>query len=71
MSTSPSAARRRTVGITGLAAQHAVDDVRDVFVDGDVAPVLDLDHDVEGRRRLALQDRLLGAAAARLFVARA
>ena len=31
-------------------------------------PVLDLDENVEGGRRLALEDRLLGAPAARLLV---
>jgi hypothetical protein len=62
----PAASNRRQ---HGLAAQDPVDDFRDVLVDRHVAPVLDLDDDVERRRRLALEHRLLGAASTRLFVA--
>ena len=52
-----------------IAAQHRVDRVGDVAVDRDPLAVLDLDDDVEGRRRLALEDALLRPPPARLLVA--
>src|SRR5581483_2847564 len=52
-----------------VAAQERIDRLGDVAVDGDALPALDLDDDVEGRRRLALEDRLLRAAAARFLIA--
>ena len=52
-----------------VAAQHRVDRVGDVGVDRDPLAIDDLDDDVEGRRRLALEDALLGPPPARLLVA--
>ena len=52
-----------------VAAQHRVDGVGDVGVDDDPLAVLDLDDDVERRRRLALEDALLGPPPAGLLVA--
>src|SRR5664280_2203703 len=51
-----------------VAAQHRVDRLPDVRVDHDPLAVLDLHDHVERRRRLSLQDALLGPAAARLLV---
>ena len=65
----PSSSRQRCSAATAIAAQEAVDGVRDVGVDEHLLAVLDLDDDVEGRRRLPLQDALLGPAAAGLLVA--
>ncbi len=53
----------------GVAAEHRVDRVRDVRMDHDPFAVLDLHDHVERRRRLPLQDALLGPAAACLLVA--
>ena len=50
------------------SAQRGVDDIRERDVDGDAVAVLDLDQDVECRRGLALEDRLLCAAPASLLV---
>ena len=44
-----------------IPAQRLVHDLGNVFVDGDLLPVLDLDDHVESGGRLALQHRLLGA----------
>ena len=52
-----------------IAAQHRVDGVGDVGMDGNALAVLDLDDHVERGRRLALEDALLGAPATRLLVA--
>ncbi len=52
-----------------VAEQQRVDGGRDVGVDEDLLAILDLDDDVERRRRLALEDALLRAAATRLLVA--
>ena len=65
----PPSSRQRSSGAIGIAAQQRVDRLGDVGVDGDPVAVLDLDDDVEGRRRLALQDGLLRPPAARLLVA--
>ena len=48
--------------------KRGVDDVRERQVNGHPIPVLDLDQDIERRRCLALEDRLLRAAAARLLI---
>ena len=52
-----------------VAAEHRVDRVGDVGVDGHPLAIDDLDDDVEGRRRLALEDALLRPPPARLLVA--
>ena len=65
----PSSSRQRSSGADLVAAEHGVDGVGDVGVDGDPLAVDDLDDDVEGRRRLALEDALLGPPPARLLVA--
>ena len=57
------------LGRDRIAAQHRVDRVGDVGVDRHPVAILDLHHDVERGRRLALEDALLRAAAARLLVA--
>ena len=49
-------------------AEVAVDDVCDVVVDGEAVDLRDLDDDIEGRRCLAFEDGLLGAAALGLFI---
>ena len=67
MRSSPSAVRTRS-SVRRRAAQEAVDRRRDVVVDGELVLLLDLDDHVEGRRRLALEHRLLRAAPARLLV---
>ena len=67
-------ARLQTAAAFGAhrpAAENGVNRRGDIVVHRDFVPVDDLDHHVEGRRRLALQDRLLRAAASRLLVARA
>ena len=48
------------LGRQGVPAQQRVDRLGDVGVDGDAVAVLDLDDDVEGRRRLALEDATSG-----------
>ena len=53
----------------GIAAQQRVDGLGDVAVDCHPLAILDLDDHIEGRRRLALQDALLGAPAAGFLVA--
>ena len=53
----------------GLAAQQRVDGLGHVAVDEHLLAVLDLDDDVERRRRLALEHALLRPSAARLLVA--
>ena len=57
------------LGRDGVAAQQRVDRVGDVAVDRHPLAVLDLDDDVERRRRLALEHALLRPPAARLLVA--
>ena len=52
-----------------MAAQDGVHRLGHVAVHDHAVALDDLDHHVEGRRRLALQDRLLRAAPARLLVA--
>ena len=52
-----------------VAAQHRVDGVCDIGMDRHALAILDLDDDVEGGRRLALEDALLGPPPARLLVA--
>ncbi len=56
------------LGLRLVAAQQRVDDVGDVFVNREAIAIVDLDDDVEGRRRLPLEHRLARAAAACLFV---
>ena len=53
----------------GVPAQHRVDRLGHVGVDGHAVAGLDLDDHVEGGRRLALEHALLGPPAARLLVA--
>ena len=52
-----------------VAAQHPVNGVGDVGVDGYFGPALDFYQNVKSRRRAAFQDGLLGAASPRLYVA--
>src|SRR3954468_4783602 len=52
-----------------IASEHRVDGLGDVRVDGDPFAVDDLDDHVERRRRLALENALLGPPPARLLVA--
>ena len=52
-----------------MAAQDRVDRLGHAAVDDDAVALHDLDDDVERRRRLALEHRLLRAAASRLLVA--
>ena len=56
------------LGRDRVAAQHRVHRLGDVCVDHDPLAVLDLHDDVEGRRRLTLQDALLRSPPARLVV---
>ncbi len=56
------------LGREGVAAQHGVDGLGHVGVDGHAVTVLDLDHHVEGGRSLALEHRLLRSPAAGLVV---
>ena len=65
----PSSSRQRSSGATGSPRSIASTVSATSRVDGDPLAVLDLDDHVERRRRLALEDALLGAPAARLLVA--
>ena len=57
------------LGRDGVAAQHGVDRFSHVRVNRHSVARLDLDHDVERGRRLALEHALLGPASARFVVA--
>ena len=57
------------LGRDHVAAEDGVDGLGHAPVDDDPVALDDLDHDVEGRRRLPLQDALLGPAPAGFLVA--
>ena len=50
------------------AAQQTIDSLRHIMMDRQFVDLDDLDDHIEGRRRLALQDRFLGAALLRFFI---
>jgi hypothetical protein len=56
------------LGLRLISAQQRIDHFGDVLVNRQAIAIVNLDHDVEGRGRLAFENGLARAAAARFFV---